>query len=217
MMNTTSLIATCVVISILMSDLRASAAAKEVPPTIAPTYAPDRKMLASDFVRADWHDAARNRDVPAKIYFPSDAAGPFPVIIFSHGLGGTREGYEYLARQWAANGYVSMHLQHIGSDDSAWRGKEQPMQTMRQAANLQNSTDRPKDVQLAVEQLIETITIIGPPASFISPGGAMNFYLGGPLFIIFFLGLGVALSLQSAAEEQPVTGAEPHAPGPGSP
>src|ERR1700754_1132853 len=66
----------------------------------------------------------------------------------------------------------------------------------------------------AVEQLIETITIIGPPASFISPGGAMNFYLGGPLFIIFFSGLGVALSLQSAAEEQPVTGAEPHAPGP---
>src|SRR6476646_8792969 len=35
----------------------------------------------------------------------------------------------------------------------------------------------------AVEQLIETITIIGPPASFISPGGAMNFYLGGRRFI----------------------------------
>src|SRR4051794_18987954 len=155
MMNTTTLIAACVVISILMSDLRASAAVKEVQPPIAPPYAPDRKMLASDFVRADWHDAARNRDVPAKIYFPSDAAGPFPVIIFSHGLGGTREGYEYLARQWAANGYVSVHLQHIGSDDSAWRGKEQPMQTMRQAANLQNSVDRPKDLQFAVEQLIE--------------------------------------------------------------
>jgi hypothetical protein len=55
----------------------------------------------------------------------------------------------------------------------------------------------------AVEQLIETITIIGPPASFISPGGAMNFYLGGPLFIVFFLGLGVALSLEQA--EPPTT------------
>jgi hypothetical protein len=49
----------------------------------------------------------------------------------------------------------------------------------------------------AVEQLIETITIIGPPGSFISPGGAMNFYLGGPLFILFFVALGVALSLQA--------------------
>jgi hypothetical protein len=47
-----------------------------------------------------------------------------------------------------------------------------------------------------VEQLIETITIIGPPGSFISPGGSMNFYLGGPLFIVFFLALGIALSLE---------------------
>ena len=155
MMNTSSLIATCVVISIVMSNPRASAALREIPAPIAPPYAPDRKMLASDFALADWHDAGRKRDVPAKIYFPTEGAGPFPVIIFSHGLGGTREGYEYLARQWAANGYVSVHLQHIGSDDSAWRGKDQPMQTMRQAANLQNSVDRPKDVQFAVELLIE--------------------------------------------------------------
>jgi hypothetical protein len=54
----------------------------------------------------------------------------------------------------------------------------------------------------AVEQLIETITIIGPPASFISPGGAMNFYLGGPLFIVFFLALGVALSLDEPSTER---------------
>ena len=56
----------------------------------------------------------------------------------------------------------------------------------------------------AVEQLIETITIIGPPASFISPGGTMNFYLGGPLFIIL-LALGVALSLQQPVEDRSVT------------
>jgi hypothetical protein len=55
----------------------------------------------------------------------------------------------------------------------------------------------------AVEQLIETITIIGPPASFISPGGAMNFYLGGPLFIVFFSGLGVALSLDVPTADAP--------------
>jgi hypothetical protein len=55
----------------------------------------------------------------------------------------------------------------------------------------------------AVEQLIETITIIGPPASFISPGGPMNFYLGGPLFIAFFLALGVALSLAESEPEEP--------------
>jgi hypothetical protein len=60
----------------------------------------------------------------------------------------------------------------------------------------------------AVEQLIETITIIGPPASFISAGGAMNFYLGGPLFVVFFLAVGVALSMEQPAGDQllPVSG-----------
>ena len=126
----------------------------DVPAPIAPPYAPDRTLLAVDVVRFDWHDASRNRDVPVKIYFPTDAAGPFPVIVFSHGLGGTREGYEYLGRQWAANGFVSVHLQHVGSDDSAWRGQAQPMAAMKQAANLQNSLDRPKDVSFAVDQLV---------------------------------------------------------------
>jgi hypothetical protein len=45
-----------------------------------------------------------------------------------------------------------------------------------------------------VEQLIETITIIGPPGSFISPGGPMNHYLGGTVTAAFFLALGVALA-----------------------
>jgi hypothetical protein len=61
----------------------------------------------------------------------------------------------------------------------------------------------------AVEQLIETITIIGPPGSFISPGGAMNLYLGGPLFIVFFLALGIALCLDQPTEDQPTEGADP--------
>jgi hypothetical protein len=45
----------------------------------------------------------------------------------------------------------------------------------------------------AIEQLVETITIVGGPGSFISPGGPMNFFLGGPLFILFFLALGLAV------------------------
>jgi hypothetical protein len=45
-----------------------------------------------------------------------------------------------------------------------------------------------------VEQLIETITLIGPPGSFISPGGPMNHYLGGTLSVAFVLALGIALA-----------------------
>jgi hypothetical protein len=51
-----------------------------------------------------------------------------------------------------------------------------------------------------VEQLVETITIIGPPGSFISPGGPMNHYLGGTLSVAFFLALGIATSLAEGTE-----------------
>jgi hypothetical protein len=43
----------------------------------------------------------------------------------------------------------------------------------------------------ALEQFVETVTIIGGPGLFISPGGPMNMFLGGALFIVFFLALGI--------------------------
>lgn len=107
------------------------------------------------YLRADWFDARRDRKVPVKIYFPS-TGGPFPVIVFSHGLGGSREGYEYLGRYWAAHGYVSAHIQHLGSDDGVWFSLPlgSPMAKMRKAAaDPENSKNRPLDVSFAIDQL----------------------------------------------------------------
>ena len=39
-------------------------------------------------IQYEWQDAKRNRAVPAKVYYPKEGSGPFPVIVFSHGLGG---------------------------------------------------------------------------------------------------------------------------------
>jgi predicted dienelactone hydrolase len=110
---------------------------------------------AVEIFRANWHDAKRNRDVPVKIYFPK-SSGAFPVIIFSHGLGGSREGYEYLGQYWASHGYVSVHLQHIGSDSEVWQDSSLTnlMSNMRRAAaNPKNVEDRPADVSFAIDQL----------------------------------------------------------------
>ena len=106
-------------------------------------------------LRADWLDAKRNRTVPVKIYYPQ-TGGPFPVIIFSHGLGGSREGYEYLGRYWAAHGYVSVHLQHPGSDAAVWQDKpvtELKSALRQSAAKLANATNRPLDVSFAIDRL----------------------------------------------------------------
>lgn len=122
-----------------------------------PEYQPPAPAQAVAFVRCNWHDAARDRDVPAKIYYPAKGKGPFPVIIFSHGLGGSMEGYEYLGRYWAGCGYVSVHLQHAGSDDAVWRdagGLLEAAEAFRKSvADPRNAINRAKDVSFAIGEL----------------------------------------------------------------
>ena len=106
--------------------------------------------------RAEWRDANRDRLVPVKIYSPKSGRGPFPVIVFSYGLGGSREGYEYLGQCWAAQDYVSVHLQHVGSDDAVWKdagiGKRKSAM-QRAAAQPRNALDRTQDVSFALDEL----------------------------------------------------------------
>ncbi len=120
------------------------------------TYPPPASSLVVADLKLDWHDPQRDRAVPVKIYFPKEGAGPFPVILFSHGLGGSRDGYEYLGRHWAGCGYVSVHLQHLGSDDRVWKDlppAERAKAMQRAAANLSNALNRPPDGQFAIDQV----------------------------------------------------------------
>jgi predicted dienelactone hydrolase len=101
-----------------------------------------------------WHDAKRNRDVPVRLYLPQGAPSA-PVVLLSHGLGGTREGMAYLGSYWSAAGYLVVALQHHGSDDAVWKNVRplQRMRAMRQAANGQNLMLRAGDVSFALDHL----------------------------------------------------------------
>lgn len=57
----------------------------------------------------------------------------------------------------------------------------------------------------AVEQLVQLLTIIGPPGSFIAPGGPMTVYLGGALFLVFLfaLGVGSAQPIELGGRQEP--------------
>lgn len=72
-----------------------------------------------------WTDERRRRDVPVRIRWPAESLqGPSdgrPVILFSHGLGGTRDGGAVWGEAWAAAGFIVIHLQHAGSDLAAVR------------------------------------------------------------------------------------------------
>jgi predicted dienelactone hydrolase len=100
------------------------------------------------------HDAARQRDIPIRVYLPPNTAAE-PVVLFSHGLGGTRAGSVFLGEHWAARGYVAVFLQHPGSDDSVWKDEPaaQRMPAMNQAASTENFLLRVKDVPTVLNQL----------------------------------------------------------------
>ena len=151
---------------VLLVALTAAVCGAEAPGSVAPApalYRPVPGPHEVDFVRLEWRDARRAREVPAKVYFPKTAAGPFPVIVFSHGAGGSREGYEYLGRHWASHGYVSVHLQHVGSDDATWRGRPDPLEGIRESTrDPRNAVNRPQDVSFAIDRLEELNREDGP-------------------------------------------------------
>jgi predicted dienelactone hydrolase len=109
-------------------------------------------------ILTQWTDPARDRTVPVKIYHPQNGAGPFPIIIFSHGLGGSRDTYEYVGRGWASHGYIVAHPQHLGSDSAIWQtdaaASRQSLQKI--LFNPENSINRTQDVTFAIDQIIHS-------------------------------------------------------------
>lgn len=122
-------------------------------------------LLATSAARAegfgtldfDWHDAARDRNVQVRLYLPesADPAHPVPLVVFSHGIGGSRQGYSYLGRHWAAQGYASLHLQHVGSDRSVWMGNPFALVSRLQgAAQDSEAINRVLDLRFALDTLL---------------------------------------------------------------
>jgi dienelactone hydrolase len=100
------------------------------------------------------HDAKRDRDIPVRVYLPKSTQ-PTPAVLFSHGLGGSRNGNEFLGQQWAARGYAAVFMQHPGSDDSVWKDETQTnrMSALKEAASRENFFLRAADVAAVIDQL----------------------------------------------------------------
>ena len=109
-------------------------------------------------------DRDRDRVIPLLVSLP-EPSKPAPVILFSHGLGGSREGCGYLREHWAGRGYVAVFLQHPGSDASVWRDvpQRQRLRAMKQAASMENMQARVDDVAAVLDALAEWQQQAGHP------------------------------------------------------
>lgn len=99
-------------------------------------------------------DAKSSSTVPIRVYLPKTDQ-PAPVILFSHGLGGSRDNNPYLGNHWAARGYVVVFVQHPGSDESVWKDEPpaQRMAAMRKAASATNFLQRTENIPAVINAL----------------------------------------------------------------
>ncbi len=121
---------------------------------ISPNNEPRRVTL----IKGEWVDHARaGRVVPYKLYIPDELPhdGPRPLILWSHGLGGTRDGAGFISRFVASYGYVIVHLQHVGTDSVLWEGMSgHPWENIRKATISRKTVlGRYRDVPFALDQI----------------------------------------------------------------
>lgn len=119
-------------------------------------------------LEGEWRDARRNRTVPWLIRYPQGVTGPVPVVIFSHGLGGSRRGAAYYADHLASHGYLVVMVQHPGSDVAIWRNIRPDLGNVDRAALSRVTADpmvtihRFLDIPFALDQLAAMTAAPGP-------------------------------------------------------
>jgi predicted dienelactone hydrolase len=132
-------------------------AAPGLPPTDANGYelepGPYTVSEVEDLVL---HDAKRGKDLHVRVFYPNEAAKS-PVIVFSHGAGGSQSCCDGLTRHWATYGYVTIQPTH---DDSAVRRRNQGeenirfMQAVRDALKRPSLWEsRPRDISYVLDAL----------------------------------------------------------------
>lgn len=144
-------------------QLTAAALAAATLPLL-PAHAADAggRYEALDF---EWTDTARRRAVPVRLYLPeaTDAAAasaarsarPAPLVVFSHGIGGSRYGYAWLGQHVAAHGIASLHVQHVGSDRQIWTGNMwSTIGKLQDAASEREAVARTHDLRFALDTLL---------------------------------------------------------------
>lgn len=145
--------------ALLGQSAPAQSGAQTAAPTAAQVSAPyDPLALTAPVTKAKFeftvHDGERNRDLPIRVFLP-ESSSPAAVILFSHGLGGTRDTCTYLGDHWSRRGYAVVFVQHPGSDDSVWKGLpvRDVMAAMKKAANGKNLVLRCQDITAVLDQL----------------------------------------------------------------
>lgn len=101
-------------------------------------------------------DAARGRELPLRLLAPSGPTLP-PVVVYSHGLGGSVTSGEDWGRHWASHGIASLHVQHPGSDRRLLEGlsdRSEALERLQRGATPAQFRARVGDLHSVIENLL---------------------------------------------------------------
>lgn len=104
------------------------------------------------------HDDKRNKDLRVRVFYPA-AAGKYPLIVFSHGAGGSLTCCDSLTRHWATYGYITLQPTHddsvVARRSSGDEGLRFP-QAVREALKTPALWEsRPQDISFLLDSLPE--------------------------------------------------------------
>jgi predicted dienelactone hydrolase len=115
-LSRTRAVVALIVVALIVAVALHHVAAQRYKPAPDPTkaYKLSRGPFAVETNDLTIYDGTRKKDLQVRLLVPG-TGGPFPVIVFSHGAGGSGRNYFQLTDFWASHGYVVIQPTH---DDS---------------------------------------------------------------------------------------------------
>ena len=111
----------------------------EIDELIKKTY----KMSAAEMDKAYWNESHRNATV---------GKGRFPLVIFSHGNGGSRNQNTFWCDYLASHGYIIVAADHTGN--ARWTIIDGKPIVFQSSERNNSAKDRPLDVRFLLDQMI---------------------------------------------------------------
>lgn len=110
-------------------------------------------------IDGSWVHTSRKRNLAWRLRLPAGEQS-CPLVIYSHGLGGSREGAHAWGTAWADAGIAVLHLQHPGSDLEALRAGRSAAIAAASASQL---IERLQDLYFAVDEVVGRVEALEAP------------------------------------------------------
>jgi predicted dienelactone hydrolase len=114
------------------------------------------KVASQDLVL---RDEKRQKDLEVRVRYPAvaqNAPGRFPLVVFSHGAGGSRDAFPDLTAHWASHGYIVVLPTHADSIQLRRRSGEDLSRLQRDLDSLRRDVkplDRLADVTFVLDSI----------------------------------------------------------------